>query len=57
MKTLKNKILIAFLALGVFGCDIVDPDRINDPNNPSVDGVLQGATKPQLQNLVTGLEF
>ena len=30
---------------------------IQNPNNPSVESVLSNATKAQLQNLVTGLEF
>lgn len=38
-------------------CGVFDPEPIQNPNNPSVESVLSNATKAQLQNLVTGLEF
>lgn len=57
MKTM-NKFILVFLVLAGFtACDFFDPERIDDPNNPSIDGVLQNATNAQLQNLVTGLEI
>ena len=57
MKTPTYTILLAFVLLvGLAGCDVVDPDRIDDPNNPSVSEVLQNANRAQLQNLMSGLE-
>lgn len=57
MKTSKiNILLFALLLVGFVGCDIVDPDRIEDPNNPSVSEVLENANQAQLQNLISGLE-
>lgn len=44
------------LFLGIVSCDIVDPDQINDPNNPSVSEVLENANQAQLQNIISGLE-
>src|SRR5699024_9558246 len=49
-------VLLALLITGTLGCDIVDPDRIDDPNNPSVNEVLENANQAQLQNLMSGLE-
>lgn len=37
-------------------CDYFSPEEVVDPNNPSVAGVLQNASKAELQTLVTGLE-
>lgn len=48
--------LFTLLFTFLFGCDIVDPDYIDDPNNPSVNEVLQNANEAQLQNLISGLE-
>src|SRR5699024_10508364 len=50
-------VLLALLITGTLGCDIVDPDRIDDPNNTSVNGMLENANHAQLQNLVSGLEI
>ena len=44
------------LFLGIVSCDIVDPDQINDTNNPSVSEVLENANQAQLQNIISGLE-
>jgi len=43
----------------VVNCDgtLVGSENVNDPNNPSVQQVLQNATKPEVQNVVTGLEI
>ncbi|MDZ7756377.1 hypothetical protein [Rhodohalobacter sp.] len=40
-------------------CDgsLIGSENVTDPNNPSVQQVLQNATKPEVQNLVTGLEI
>lgn len=46
----------ALLLMFLISCEIVDPDYIEDPNNPSVSEVLEDANKAQLQNLMTGLE-
>lgn len=57
MTTLKTSTCILMLAItGLAACDLVDPNRINDPNNPSVNEVLENATPGQLQNLASGLE-
>lgn len=47
------------LLLFMVNCDgtLVGSDNVTDPNNPSVQQVLQNATKPEVQNLVTGLEL
>ena len=37
-------------------CDYFEPEVVVDPNNPSLDGVLNDASKAELQSLVTGLE-
>ena len=47
---------IAVLAVTVAACDFFDPNPVNNPNSPSTEAVLSGASKSQLQNLVTGLE-
>jgi hypothetical protein len=43
----------------VVNCDgsLVGSENVTDPNNPSVEQVLQDATKPEVQNLVSGLEI
>ncbi|HET8864218.1 MAG TPA: RagB/SusD family nutrient uptake outer membrane protein [Gracilimonas sp.] len=56
MKYLNKILLIALLTAGVSACDFLDPNEIEDPNNPQLELVLENASKPQLQNLVTGLE-
>ncbi len=49
--------LLLAAALGVAGCDLLSVDEVTDPNNPSSEEILSGATPAQLQNLVTGLLF
>lgn len=49
----------AIVLLSIFmvtGCDLTEVDEVIDPNNPSVAGVLNDATRGELQNIVTGLE-
>lgn len=46
-------ILLAGIFLSIVSCEI---EEVNDPNNPSLGSVLNNATKPELQVLVTGLE-
>lgn len=54
----KIKISIALLVIVSFvSCDLFNVDEVQDPNNPTVEAILAGATAPQLQNLATGLEF
>jgi hypothetical protein len=53
---LRTLVLIT-LAVSFTACDFFDPDAVTDPNSPSSEAVVSGATKSQLQNLVTGLEF
>lgn len=57
MKNLYKK-WVALLAvfLIIASCDLVEVDRVIDPNNPSTAGVLNNATSSELQNLVSGLE-
>lgn len=57
MKYLNKLLLVALLIAGISACDFLDPEQIDDPNSPSIEGVLNNASKAQLQNLVTGLEF
>ena len=47
------------LLLFMVNCDgsLVGSENVTDPNNPSVQQVLQGATKPEVQNVITGLEI
>lgn len=47
-------VLVSFLMAS--GCDFLDVDEVIDPNNPSSAGVLNDATRGELQNMVTGLE-
>jgi hypothetical protein len=57
MKYLNKLLLLVLLFAGISGCDFLDPEPIDDPNSPSIEGVLENASKAQLQNLVTGLEL
>lgn len=60
MKRLKNIITVStVLLLFIVNCDgsLIGSDNVNDPNNPSVQQVLQNATKPEVQNVITGLEL
>ncbi len=47
------------LVFFVVNCDgsLVGSDNVTDPNNPSVQQVAENATKPEVQNLITGLEL
>jgi hypothetical protein len=45
--------LLSFIMLLPLGCDLKEEI---DPNNPSLEGVLQNAGLPELNNLVTGTE-
>ena len=60
MKNIKQYIFsTAIVLLSVFmitGCNLTEVDEVIDPNNPSVAGVLQDASRGELQNMVTGLE-
>lgn len=57
MKFRNKFLIIGLLIAGITACDFFDPDVIDDPNNSSLEGVLNDASKAQLQNLVTGLEI
>ncbi|UKJ07376.1 RagB/SusD family nutrient uptake outer membrane protein [Solitalea lacus] len=46
-------ILACFIMLSFKGCKL---ESEIDPNNPSLEGVLQGATIPELNNIVIGTE-
>lgn len=54
--TLRTLLIVTF-AVAFAACDFFDPEPVTDPNSPSSEAVLSGATKSQLQNLVTGVEF
>ena len=60
MKNIKHYIFsTTIVLLSVFmitGCNLTEVDEVIDPNNPSVAGVLQDASRGELQNMVTGLE-
>jgi hypothetical protein len=47
------------LLFSLVNCDgsVIGSEKVTDPNNPSVEQVMQNATKPEVQNLVTGLEL
>lgn len=51
--------LSSLLALFLISCDgsLLGSESVNDPNNPSVQQVLENATKPEVQNIITGLEL
>ena len=60
MKRLIYSIAVSLaLMFFVVNCDgsLVGSESVNDPNNPSVQQVLQNATKPEVQNVITGLEI
>jgi hypothetical protein len=60
---MKRIIYIAVISITliffVVSCDgsLLGSGNVTDPNNPSVQQVLQNATKPEAQNLITGLEL
>jgi starch-binding outer membrane protein, SusD/RagB family len=56
MKTTLRSLTLAGLMATVGGCNPLALDEVQDPNNPTVGGVLQGASRAELQNLLTGLE-
>ena len=51
-----NVCVITLLTFTVAACDFFDPATVTDPNSPSTEAVLNGASQSELQNLVTGLE-
>ncbi len=55
-KYIKNIMYILGIVTLLGSCDYFNPDEVVDPNNPSIAGVLQDASKAELQTLVTGLE-
>ena len=58
-KTKNYLVSTAIVLLSIFmvtACDLTEVDEVIDPNNPSVVGVLNDATRGELQNIVTGLE-
>lgn len=57
MKNISNKLGIILIAAGLlFGCNPLQFDDIQDPNNPSVGSVATNASPAQIQFLITGLE-
>jgi len=58
MKNLNSYITaVALAGLLAFGCNPLQLDQIDDPNNPSVGSVGNNATRSQIQFVLTGLEF
>ena len=57
---MKHKNIFKIITLTAFAffstACVFDVDEVVNPNAPSVEGVLNNASKGQLQNLVTGLE-
>lgn len=49
-------IVILFFAVSCDG-NLIGSETVTDPNNPSVQQVMQNATKPEVQNVITGLEL
>lgn len=57
MKNLNSYITAVALAVFLtFGCNPLQLDQIDDPNNPSVGSVTNNATRSQIQFVLTGLE-
>ncbi|MHA7128051.1 RagB/SusD family nutrient uptake outer membrane protein [Algoriphagus namhaensis] len=57
MKNIKNKLGITLIAAGLLlGCNPLQLDEIQDPNNPSVGSIANDASPQQIQFLITGLE-
>ncbi len=56
MKKIAQYILLPLTLLGLASCNPLELESLEDPNNPSIGSVLNGATKEQVQFLVTGLE-
>jgi hypothetical protein len=57
MKTLSLRLMILpFLIAGIPACNPLEVEEVIDPDNPTVTGVLQDASRGELQNLLTGLE-
>ena len=57
MKNLNSYIsAVALAGLFTFGCNPLQLDQIDDPNNPSVGSVTNNATRSQIQFVLTGLE-
>lgn len=50
-------LLLLSTVLALTACDFFDPAAVTNADSPSTDAVLQNATKGELQNLVSGLEF
>lgn len=60
MKNIKqyifSTVIVLLSSFMITGCNLTEVDEVLDPNNPSVAGVLQDASRGELQNMVTGLE-
>lgn len=56
-KIITYSLALCMIALLLQSCDTLGVDEIEDPNNPTVDALLNGASETQLQNIATGLEF
>ena len=45
------------VALAFMSCNIVDVPKVDDLNNPSIESVLSGASRVQIDQLGTGVQF
>jgi len=55
-RILNNTLIVLGLVLISTSCDLVEVDKVVDPNNPSSAAVLNNASQGELQDLVVGLE-
>ncbi len=55
-RLIKTTFIFTGLILISISCDLLEVDKVLDPNSPSTAGVLNNASAGELQDLVTGLE-
>ncbi|MCU0374563.1 MAG: RagB/SusD family nutrient uptake outer membrane protein [Chitinophagaceae bacterium] len=55
-KYIKNMLMAGGIAATLAGCNPLNLDTFQDPNNPSVGSVTNNASRAQIQFLITGLE-
>lgn len=56
IRLIKTTLILTGLILMSVSCDLLEVDKVVDPNSPSTAGVLNEASAGELQDLVTGLE-
>jgi len=55
-RLIKSTLLLTGLLVMTVSCDLLEVDKVVDPNSPSTAGVLNNASAGELQDLITGLE-